>query len=146
MMPIEVGEESHGRLPSYLLAEGLPPTADYVLRGLFCLTLAILIVVVIDLFARGRFRNVSSTLASMLGALGPLLGVYGAANILMSASLDPQYTDISGVAVGPSALLVAVGTFCGCIGVLLAAVLRIVPVKDRSTVPGTHNQPAATKP
>jgi len=146
MAPVEVIAEPHGRLPSYSLADGLPPTADFVLHGLFWLTLAILLVVVIDLFARGRFRNISSTLAPMLGALAPLLGVFGVADILMSASLDPQYTDIPGVVVGPSAVLIAVGTLCGSIGVVLAAVLRIVPAKHRSNLPGTLEQPAIPKP
>jgi len=144
MEPVEVSDESLGRLPSYLLAEGLPPTANFVLHGLFWLTLAILVVVVIDLFARGRFRNFSSALASMLGALGPLLGFYGAADILMSVSLDPRYTDISGVAVGPSALLVAAGTLCGCIGVVLTAVLKIIPAKHRNTLTESLDHPRAT--
>ncbi|MDO9075925.1 MAG: hypothetical protein Q7U72_00565 [Brevundimonas sp.] len=145
MAPVEVSEEPHGRLPSYLLAEGLEPTADFVLQGLFWLTLAIVAIALVDLVARGRFRNVSSTLAGMLGALGPLLGVYAAANILMSASLNVQDTRIWPGIVGQSALLVAIGALCGCVGVVLVAVLRIIPAKHRSRLAGTLDQSDATK-
>lgn len=146
MAPVEVSEQPHGRLPGYLLAEGLEPTADFVLQGLFWLTLASLVVALVDLVVRGRFRNLSSTLARMLGALGPLLGVYGAANILMSASLNLQDARIWPGIVGQSALLVAVGTLCGCIGVVLVAVLRIIPAKHRNSLAGTLDQSDATKP
>ncbi len=142
MAPVEVGEEPHGRLPGYLLAEGLEPTADFVLHALFLLTLAIFVFAVGDLIVRGRFRIISSTLARMLSALGPLLGVYGAANILMSASLNLQDPRMWSGIVGQSALLVATGTLCGCVGVVLAAVLRILPAKHR----GTLDHPRATNP
>ncbi|MDI6624434.1 MAG: hypothetical protein QME55_06865 [Brevundimonas sp.] len=146
MAPVEVSGEQHGRLRSYILAEALEPTANFVLQGLVWLTLAVLVVVLVDLVARGRFRNISSTLALMLAALGPLLGVYGAANILMSASLDPQYMQVVPGSLGPSALLVATGMLCGCIGVVLAAVLRIVPAKRRSPLPEPLDQPRVTRP
>ncbi|CAN7257533.1 hypothetical protein [Brevundimonas sp. LjRoot202] len=131
MVPVQVVEEPHGRLPSYMLAEGLEPTANLVLQGIFWLTLTISVVVLADLIMRGRFRNISLTLARMLAAFGPLLGVYGAAKILMNVSLDLNRTYIDPGTVGQSALLVAVGALCGCIGVVLAAVLMIVPVRRR---------------
>lgn len=146
MEPVQVSEEPYGRLGGYVLAEALEPTANLVFQGLIWLTLAILAVVLVDLVVRGRFRNISSTLALMLAALGPLLGVYGAANILMSASLDLRYTAMDPGVVGPSALLVAIGMLCGCIGVVLAAVLRIVPPKHRKFPPGTLDPPPATTP
>lgn len=146
MTPLQVGEEPYGRLSGYMLAEGLGPEASFVLQGLFWLTLAILVIVLVDLVVGGRFRNISSTLARMLGALGPLLGLYGAANILMSASLNLQFTYINPGIVGQSALLVAVGALCGGIGVVLAAVLQIVPVRHRNTPPRTPDQPRATRP
>ncbi|HEY0599267.1 hypothetical protein [Brevundimonas sp.] len=146
MAPVQPDEEPHGRLPGYNLAEALEPTANLVLQGLIWLTLAIVLAVVADLVVRGRFRNISSTLALMLGALGPLLGVYGAASIVISASLDLRYTAMDPGVVGPSALLVSIGMLCGCIGVVLAAVLRIVPAKRRNNPPGTLDQPGVTRP
>ena len=146
MEPVQASGEPQGRLRSYVLAESLEPTANFVLQGLMLLTLAILVVVLVDLLARGRLRNISSTLALMLAALGPLLGAYGAANIVMSASLDLRYTAMDPGVVGPSALLVSTGMLCGCIGVVLAAVLRIVPAKRRSPHPETLDRPRAPKP
>ena len=146
MEPVQASGEPQGRLRSYVLVEGLEPTANFVLQGLMLLTLAILVVVLVDLVARGRLRNISSTLALMLAALGPLLGAYGAANIVMSASLDLRYTAMDPGVVGPSALLVSTGMLCGCIGVVLAAVLRIVPAKRRSPHPETLDRPRAPKP
>ena len=141
MEPVQASGEPQGRLRSYVLAEGLEPTANFVLQGLMLLTLAILVVVLVDLVARGRLRNISSTLALMLAALGPLLGVYGAANIVMSASLDLRYTAMDPGVAGPSALMVATGVLCGCIGVVLAAVLKIVPAKTRNPLPGPPDHP-----
>ncbi|MCS6622740.1 hypothetical protein N0B44_07450 [Roseibacterium beibuensis] len=141
MAPVEVSGEPHGRLSSYILAEALEPTAHLVFQGLICLTLAIVVLVLVDLVLRGRFRNISSTLALMLAALGPLLGVYGAANIVMSASLDLRYTAMDPGVAGPSALMVATGVLCGCIGVVLAAVLKIVPAKTRNPLPGPPDHP-----
>lgn len=146
MEPVQASGESQGRLRSYVLAEGLEPTANFVLQGLMLLTLAIFVVVLVDLVARGRLRNISSTLALMLAALGPLLGAYGAASIVMSASLDLRYTAMDSGVVGPSALLVSMGMLCGCIGVVLAAVLKIVPVGRRSRPPEMPDQPRATNP
>ena len=129
MAPVEDSGEPHGRLPSYILAEALEPAEQILLQSLVWLALAIVVVALVDLVARGRFRTVSLTLARMLGALGPLLGVYGAANVLVKASLSVRDPSLIAAYVGPSALLVSAGALCGCIGIVLAAVLRVVPAR-----------------
>jgi len=130
MAPVEVSAEPYGRLPGYVLVEGLGPEGTFILHGLFWLALAIGVIALVDLILRGRFRTISATLARMLAALGPLLGIYGGASILMGASLKMD-THLDPAAIGQSAFLVAIGALCGCVGVVLAAVLRIVPVKPK---------------
>jgi len=127
MAPVEESGEPHGRLPSYILADALEPAEQILLQSLFWLTLVIVVVVLIDLVARGRFRTISLTLARMLAALGPLLGLYGAANVLVKASLSVAEPSMLAAHVGPSALLVSIGALCGGVGVVLAAVLKLIP-------------------
>ena len=127
MAPVEVSGEPHGRLPGYILAEALEPAEQVLLQSLFWLTLVMVLVALVDLVARGRFRTISLTLTRMLAALGPLLGLYGAANVLVKASLSVREPSMIAGFVGPAALLVSAGALCGCVGVVLAAVLKLVP-------------------
>ena len=128
MAPVaEVSGEPHGRLPSYILAEALEPAEQVLLQSLFWLTLVVVLVALVDLVARGRIRTISLTLTRMLTALGPLLGLYGAANVLVKASLSVREPSMIAGFVGPAALLVSAGALCGCVGVVLAAVLKLIP-------------------
>jgi len=132
MEPVEVSGEPHGRLPSYILAEALEPAEQILLQGLLWLTLAVVVVGFVDVVARGRFRHLSLILARTLAALGPLLGIYGAANVLMKASLVVRDPSMLSAWVGPSTLLVSTGALCGSIGVVLATILRLVPARRGS--------------
>lgn len=129
MEPVEVSGEPHGRLRSYILADALDPAEQLLLQGLLWLTLAVVVVGLVDLVARGRFRHLSLTLARMLGAAGPLLGIYGAASVLMKASLIVSEPSMISAWIGPSMLLLSTGALCGCIGVVLAAVLGLLPAR-----------------
>lgn len=127
MAPVAESGESHGRLPSYILADALEPAEQILLQSLFWLALAVVVVALVDLIARGRIRTFSLTFSRMLSALGPLLGAYGAANVLVKASLSVREPSLISAYIGPSALLISAGALCGCVGIVVAAVLNLVP-------------------
>lgn len=108
----------------------MDPTTHRVITVLILVTVLVLFVVMIDLIRRARARTISLALTRMLSLLGPLLGVYGAANSVLMTGMDAGNTNIAhpGI-IGPMVALGALSMMCGavsgCIGVVLTAVLRI---------------------
>jgi hypothetical protein len=122
--------EGEHRLGVSALYEIIDPTTHQVITVLILVTVFVLIVVLIDLIRRGRARTISLALTRMLSLLGPLLGIYGAANSVMMTGLDVGNTNIAhpgiiGPMVALGALSMMFGAVAGCIGVVLTAVLRI---------------------
>ena len=117
---------------------GMEPTTGLVFQALLLLSLVVLVVAVADLVLRGRFRNAAIALTGMLTLLGPLLGVYAAANALMVAFIEVADTNTANFpfvapALAEAALAVAIGALVGAGAVILKTVLKLVDARRSRT-------------
>lgn len=106
------------------------PLVDELLFWGGLLTVVVCLIALADLVLRARFRATSLTLARMLSAFAPLLGLFGAAWGITDTMIwmgDQNLTSpevwIPSAAIAAS--LIAMGAAGGCIGVVLTAILRI---------------------
>ncbi len=131
MVPIEEGmTEVVGRFGMSFILENLDQATKWLLIAPVLIALLIAVFSLADLIRRGRTRTTALALTRMLSLLAPLLGVYGVCDSLIRtalvvANLNRDDPGLVFPTIALCALFVGVGAVCGCIGVILTAILRI---------------------